>query len=82
MLTRSAGLGFFVRKGVFIVRYILLIMLHGIGDTALHCPLGIESDIRTIPGAKDRMCDFPNPFENGGGLILFFFTVPKMYCSA
>ena len=28
-MTRSAGLGFFVRKGVFIVRYILLIMLHG-----------------------------------------------------
>ena len=44
-LTRSAGLGFFVRKGIVIARYILLIMLHGVGDTALRCPLGIEGDI-------------------------------------
>ena len=44
-LTRSAGLGFFVRKGIVIVRHILLIMLHGVGDTALRCPLGVEGDI-------------------------------------
>ena len=44
-LTCSAGLGFFVRKGIVIARYILLIMLHGVGDTALRCPLGVEGDI-------------------------------------
>ena len=44
-LTCSAGLGFRVRKGVVIVRDILLIMLHGVGDTALRCPLGVEGNI-------------------------------------
>ena len=44
-LTCSAGLGFRVRKGVVIARDILLIMLHGVGDTALRCPLGVEGNV-------------------------------------
>ena len=53
-LTCSAGLGFRVRKGVVIVRYILLIMLHGVGDTALRCPLGIEGNVLGGHGARSK----------------------------
>ena len=53
-LTRSTGLGFRVRKGIFIVRHILLIMLHSIGDPALRCPLGIEGDIMVGHGGRSK----------------------------
>ena len=53
-LTRSAGLGFFVRKGIVIVRHILLIVLHSIGDPALRCPLGIEGDIMVGHGGRSK----------------------------
>ena len=53
-LTRSAGLGFRFRKGIFIVRHILLIMLHSIGDPALRCPLGIEGNIMVGHGGRSK----------------------------
>ena len=53
-LIRSTGLGFRVRKGIFIARHILLIMLHSIGDPALRCPLGIEGDIMVGHGGRSK----------------------------
>ena len=54
-LTRSAGLGFSVRKGIVIVRYILLIMLHGVGNIALRDPLGIEGNVLGGHGGRSKL---------------------------